>query len=140
MTDQHDLDRFIDQAAEQMVRREPTDALTPSVMARVKSGPAPSGQGRRVWSGLAAAAAIAALVIVVSLNRTPTRVRETPASEASAPPAQIRRVLSSQDSASSNDLAVEPIRLDPIAPQPIQVPDHIQVEPLGIEPLSATND
>jgi hypothetical protein len=160
---EQDLDQLIDSAAARMVRREPSDAMTAGVMDRVNHLAAASGRPRLVWAGLAAAAAIATLVVVFHLQRTPPRTVETPPAAVRQAPARsiaqpapaftqnfvFERLPRSQASSPAN-IPVPPITIDPLlSPPPIQVPglevvstpmEEIDIEPLHIEPLSASND
>ncbi len=150
-------DRLIDEAAERIARREPSDGLTTTVMAHVNSG-APSGLRPLVWSGIAVAAAIAGLVVVVSMNRVqPGVVVPSPLASTSVQPSQSQPVVqpaleptqtgplngrASQSSVAQDELValVEPIQIEPLSPPAIEPPPEIQIEPLKIEPLSAAND
>jgi len=73
----NDFDRLIDNAAEQMVRREPSAGLTRSVMARITGAAPRAGRSRLLWGGMAAAAAIVA-VVVIALNGFRTQRAEQP--------------------------------------------------------------
>jgi hypothetical protein len=165
--DQQDFDQRIDRAAAQMVRREPPDALTVAVIDRVNRGHGtPAFHRPVVWGGLTASAAIVILLIGVNLHRMPRAAERPPsaamqqvaAQPADQPGAAITKNFvfepSRQPRKSSTpksppsavarpdeqDARVPPITIDPIStPQPIQVPG-IEIEPLHIEPLSASND
>ncbi|HEV3215534.1 MAG TPA: hypothetical protein VGZ27_07410 [Vicinamibacterales bacterium] len=162
---EQDLDQLIDSAAAQIVRREPSDAMTAGVMDRVNRLAPASGRPRLVWAGLAAAAVLATLVVVFHLQRTPPRMVETPPvavrqapARSVAPPApaftqnfvfeQVPRAQASSPKilppavvvADEQDAVVPLITIEPISsPPPIQVPGievaSTPVEEIGIEPL-----
>lgn len=66
---EQDLDRVIDQAAADLVEREPTRALTGAVMARI-AAPEPAGIHRFVWA-TAASLLLCGVIAALVLNRTP---------------------------------------------------------------------
>jgi hypothetical protein len=140
---EQDLDQLIDSAAAQIVRREPSDAMTAGVMDRVNRVAPASSRPRLVWAGLAAAAALATLVVVLQLQRTLPGTVETPPVAVRQPPApsvaQPAPVFT-QNFVFERNIPVPSITIDPLlSPPPIQVPG-LDIEPLHIEPLSASND
>jgi hypothetical protein len=97
------FDRLVDEAARQMVQHEPPDALISAVMERVNGGPTVSGHGRLLWSGFAAATAIAGLVIITIPTRTPEPVSQPPAA-VSAPQVSRQPVLRDAGAAAQTTL------------------------------------
>jgi len=70
MNNEHDLDHLINAAARQMAQCEPSDALSEAVMERISARATPFASPRVVWGSVVAAAAIAAVVVLVSVDRT----------------------------------------------------------------------
>jgi hypothetical protein len=153
------LDRLIDQAAQEMVHRHPSDALTRAVMERVVSGRRPSKAGGLVWGSAAVAAAAMAMFLFM---REPPVGRLAPiteaASTATAPSVEIREnrgasttvalghphrmpaTLSEDEAALRNPAEIEPIDLPPVSVPAIEVEvtseQLLAIEPIQIESLS----
>ena len=184
MMNDQDLDRLIDRAAEQMVGREPSSALTHAVMARVREPEGARPSRRFVWAAAGTCAAAAcALIAVVMLNRVPTlntappepteaagRSAVAPIAIQPRPPQPIQNAATvltveqpgsrgprtaprpaAADAAVEDDTfaVIDPIDLGEVTHEPIKVGDidvtsvsfdQLVIEPLVIEPLSASND
>jgi hypothetical protein len=162
------LDRLIDEAAAQIVRREPSDALTSGVMDRVSASQGPAIRGGLLLCGFAGAAATAVLVVAVNLHRAPPSGIGAPPMPASAPvtnlsvpstpplapesapgvPENQRSVFAVQsaempslgESSSDPVSLLAPIGVEPLSLPAILLSDQIQIAPLTIEPISASND
>ncbi len=155
------LDRVIDQAAREIVRRHPSDALTRAVMARVASDPKPSKTGAFVWGSAAVAAAAMAMFLFVreptveqlapitkpastptSVSVEPRENREAEMTVGRRRPHRLSLTLSENEEAFSDLAEVEPIDLPPVSVPAIEVEAN-SAEPLTIEPIqieSLSND
>lgn len=166
---ERDLDRAIDAAAGAMMTREPSRSLGYSVMARVREDHAPAPR-RFAWVTAAASLVVCGAIAMTLISQTPAPVAPLPRAVqltvgqppvmssapvlivTDAPPA--RRVSRAAHGAMrelppSDASPIEPIQTEPIVLSAIDVPqlerettaiDALNVEPLTIEPLAASND
>ena len=162
-----DLDRLIDEAARQMAQREPSDALAGAVMERVSARGTLFAPPRVILGGVVAAAAIVAVVMLVSVNRTVPSAKAPPQAQGSGLTAQdsgsttqdsglkaqviglrAQRGLPIPDEGEIEPID-DPIIFETISPPPIEVErlevilisvDPIKIAPIEIEPISASND
>jgi hypothetical protein len=160
------FDRLIDEAARGMVQREPSDALTRAVMDQVTTTRSMRGRrGRLIWGSLAAAVVLVACVVaLIPLNNpkenvpkvalrapSPIEVRREPAPSDSRPasiaqtrrlPAVIpRKVVAAEDAGAEGFESLVPAPLETPPLETTSIPlERIQIAPLVIEPLSASND
>ena len=150
-----DLDQLIDAAAEELVGREPSSALTDAVMARVRAPQSSRFRARssrfsdsRFW--LSSGAAVVALAIIVVLNfvlNTPPAPTHAPAPHASVPSQPTHPLIAA---------AAEPSVGAPIASRPTAkrlmdqsrrsidddnvvmtapADDPLEVNPIAVEPI-----
>jgi hypothetical protein len=166
MTDHDfDLDRLIDRAAEQLVAREPSSALTRAVMARVHERKPERSTFRianpKLWFSAAAVSACVWLLIALygpPVPPTPVLVPITPAvlQPYQAPPAAVldlgpvpraariapRSTRPAPLVQLDNAIFIDPIEFAPVEVAGIEFPaeaDTIEIEPLVIESLAANN-
>jgi hypothetical protein len=168
-----ELERAIDTASQTMVVREPSRALGPTVMARVRAASAPKPWRFR-WAALSASTVLCAAIVYAVMDQAATVViprlpqaAQLPMARAATAPSvpagalrdvpQIRVVAARAERAAAfaprfpiNDVSsIEAIEMQPIALAAIDVPqlerettlvDPVEIEPLTIEPLAASND
>jgi hypothetical protein len=152
-----DLDRLIDVAARQLVGREPSRALTDSVMARVFATPSWSRfSDFRVWASAVALIAIIAVVLVLKTSSVPI---QRPQNSASATSQRDQSSIAAPDRTAAVRIASRPApkdvddrsrRLtgddnvaitsapdDPIEAEPVKA-DPIDADPIDIAPIAVS--
>jgi hypothetical protein len=173
-----DLDRLIDEAARRMAQHEPSKALSRAVMDRVAARPRRFVRRGLMWGTAAWAVAIAAVVMIVSADRTAPSARVPLEAQGSGLTAQGSEltvqdavhgsglkahgsgterssgvaVVASREPASTDEIEPidDPIMIETISPPPIEVErldvtltrtiDPIEIGPIEILPISASND
>ena len=147
---EHDLDRLIDSAAEQMVARDPSDSLGARVLSRVRERQMEEGPRRRVFVWATAAASVALLcgtvAILITRSPVPTQPASAPAQSIvlqppAAPVDQGVPVPSppspSQDRApivaAVAEPALRPMRLPP--PEVSSVIEPLEAEPIVLSAI-----
>ena len=163
MIDEHEIDRAIDAASQDMMAREPSRALSYNVMAQVRgnAGPAP---GRFVWMTAAATLVLFGAIAIAVTSRAPMIVAplppaaQLPVSQPAAVPNDpvivaeamlTRRIIPTVRGASVRSRVplpltdvspIEPIQTEPIVLSAIDVPqlerDATSIDTLNIEPLT----
>ncbi len=160
--DEHEIDRAIDTASQDMMAREPSRALGYTVMARVRADAAPAPR-RFVWAMAAASVVLCAAIAAMLLSRAPQTIPPVP----SAPPFAVanspvyvepsivalssvrpaRRIISAGAASAAGRAApamvlpadvspIEPLEAEPIAVAAIDVPRLEPEAPTSIEALT----
>ena len=151
MRDQnHDLDRFIDRAAEELVGREPSRMMTRAVMERVRAAGRPGFKvlgsgfwvlGSRFWVVGSAIAMLIVAILVMNREGPPSRTvpRVTSGETATAQNgvtdrAAVPEMAPERLTPSSSDV-VEPFGVAATTATSVDEPDMPPGDPLAVEPL-----
>jgi hypothetical protein len=166
---ERELERAIDAAARAMMAREPGRSLGYTVMARVRDEHAPERRPY-VWATAAASLVVGGAIAMTLVRETPTTLPLLPraaqltvgqpavipnasialTAATPRPAIHVVRGVDTRAPVSIGDVSpIEPIQTVPIVLSSIDVPqlerettaiDALNVEPLTIEPLAASND
>ena len=146
----HDLDRLIDRAAEELVGREPSRMLTRAVMEKVREEGQPgfkvlgSGfwvRGSRFWVVGSAIAMLIVAMLVMSREGPPNRTvpRVTPGETATAPNVVTDRAavpeMAPERLTPSLPYVVEPFDVAATSATSVDEPDMPPGDPIAVEPL-----